>query len=157
MWLLWKILYSNDKSEDAFMISLSSMDNLDMNHQTGWFSDIFSTWNTFESSDWLILWYIFHMKHIWIIRLADLVIYFPHETHVPSIQYCVWNFCHTYHICIFQNPLWTFSICTLKFFFPIISFPQILHLNFVNSQSVNHVHMHEVGYWSFLFHEHFVM
>ena len=42
---------------------------------------------------------------------------FFHEQqyYVPSIQYCVWNICHTHHICNFLNPLWTFSICTFSF------------------------------------------
>ena len=65
MWLLWKILYSNDKSEDAFMISLSSMDYLDMNHQTGWFSDIFSTWNTCPFNPILCVKFLPHLSYLY--------------------------------------------------------------------------------------------
>ena len=43
-----------------------------------------------------------------------------------SIKYLVWNF---YAIFILLTSLWTFWISTLKFYFPIISFLQILELN----------------------------
>ena len=57
---------------------------------------------------------------------------FFHEQqyYVPSIQYCVWNFFKCF-----------MDIFHMHFFFPMISFLQFLHLN---SQSANHVHMHEV-------------
>ena len=41
-------------------------------------------------------------------------------------KYFVWNF---YTICILLTSLWTIFISTLKFYFPIISFSQILELN----------------------------
>ena len=59
-------------------------------------------------------------------KLHPIVKFLPHwsqlnlffheqQYYVPSIQYCVWNICHTHHICNFLNPLWTFSICTFSF------------------------------------------
>ena len=100
----------------TFMISLSLMDNLDMNHQTGWFSDIFSTWNTFVISlfsmnylDFLIKWMIFHKNHnhnSFVLQSFDFVKDFPQIECFGEIFASIHNSIHEFS--------WTFCKGTFK-------------------------------------------
>ena len=84
----------------TFMISLSLMDNLDMNHQTGWFSDIFSTWNTCPFNPILCVKFLPHLSYLYFSK-SFMDIFHMHFKIFLSNNFFSTNF--TFEFCKFSK------------------------------------------------------